>query len=42
MLIGWTTDVTVRYAPVAMSMAVLFGAAAGIWQKQRPRSTDAL
>jgi O-antigen ligase len=42
MLIGWTTDVTVRYAPVAMSMAVLFGATAGIWQRQRPRSTDAL
>jgi O-antigen ligase len=35
MLIGWTTDVTVRYAPVAACMAVLFGAGAAIWQRKR-------
>jgi hypothetical protein len=37
LLIGWTTDVTVRYAPVASCMAVLFGCAAGLWQTSRKR-----
>jgi O-antigen ligase len=30
LMIEWTTDVTVRYAPVAASVAVIFGAAAAL------------
>jgi O-antigen ligase len=31
LMVEWTTDVSVRYTPVAACMAVLFGAAAGLW-----------
>lgn len=40
MLIEWSTDVTVRYAPVAGCMAVVFGATAGLLQTRRAESRD--
>jgi hypothetical protein len=36
LLIEWSTDVTVRYAPVAASMAVIFGATAALYRRARP------
>jgi len=40
MMLGWTTDVTIRYAPVACYVAVVFGAAAGMWQADRGSPPD--
>jgi O-antigen ligase len=37
MMVGWISDVTVRYTPVAACMAVLFGTAAGLWHGRERR-----